>query len=75
MKAFFNLLNVHAHELAEEIRNSEKLRDYTDDHMGDCEAAAGLIDPEAQAKRCVGCGEPKDDGQAHGYFAEFGGCV
>lgn len=36
----------HAHELAEKIRNSEELRDATDDHMGDCLMAADLIDPE-----------------------------
>ncbi|HLL34197.1 MAG TPA: hypothetical protein VK545_09960 [Streptomyces sp.] len=34
------------HEAAERIRNSKRLRDYTDDHMGDCNAAADLIDPE-----------------------------
>jgi hypothetical protein len=36
----------HAHELAEKIRNSEELRDFTDDHMSDCNAAADFIDPE-----------------------------
>ena len=41
-----NLLNEHAHELAEKIRNSKCLRDFTDDHMSDCNAAADLIDPE-----------------------------
>lgn len=41
------ILNAHAHELAERIRNSEELRDLTDDHMSDCNAAADLIDPEA----------------------------
>lgn len=35
----------HARELAERIRNSEELRDLTDDHMSDCNAAADLIDP------------------------------
>ncbi|WP_030777280.1 hypothetical protein [Streptomyces sp. NRRL S-920] len=40
------LLDTYAHELAEKIRNSRRLRDYTDDHMGDCLAAADLIDPE-----------------------------
>ncbi|MBA2951450.1 hypothetical protein [Streptomyces himalayensis] len=40
------LLTEHAHELAEKIRNSEELRDLTDDHMSDCNAAADLIDPE-----------------------------
>jgi hypothetical protein len=39
-------IDAFAHELAEEIRNSESLRDFTDDHMGDCNAAADLIDPE-----------------------------
>ncbi|MFF9525383.1 hypothetical protein ACF1DV_25890 [Streptomyces achromogenes] len=34
------------HEAAERIRNSKRLRDYTDDHMSDCNAAADLIDPE-----------------------------
>lgn len=38
------ILNQHARELAERIRNSEELRDLTDDHMGDCDAAADLID-------------------------------
>lgn len=32
-------------EAADLIRNSEELRDLTDDHMGDCYAAADLIDP------------------------------
>ncbi|MFB7461261.1 hypothetical protein [Streptomyces sp. NPDC056188] len=41
------ILNRHAHELAEQIRNSEELRAATDDHMGDCLMAADLIDPEA----------------------------
>lgn len=39
------ILNQHAHELAEKIRNSPELRDLTDDHMRDCDAAADLIDP------------------------------
>ncbi|MGW1268179.1 hypothetical protein [Streptomyces sp. NPDC002491] len=41
------VLDDHAHELAEQIRNSKRLRDYTDDHMGDCYEAADEIDPEA----------------------------
>ncbi len=28
-----------------------------------------------QAPRCVGCGNPRDNGRAHGYGGEFGGCV
>lgn len=32
-------------EAAEWIRTSPELRDLTDDHMGDCNAAADLIDP------------------------------
>lgn len=32
-------------EAADRIRNSEELRDLTDDHMSDCIAAADLIDP------------------------------
>ncbi|WDM16718.1 hypothetical protein J3S85_37775 [Streptomyces lavenduligriseus] len=39
-------LGEHAHELAERIRNSKRLRDYTDDHMSDCYEAADEIDPE-----------------------------
>ena len=42
------ILNLHAHELAEMIRNSKRLRDYTDDHMSDVYEAADEIDPEAQ---------------------------
>ncbi|MFF4834068.1 hypothetical protein [Streptomyces sp. NPDC001315] len=42
------VLDQHAHELAEQIRNSEQLRDATDDHMSDCLMAADLIDPKAQ---------------------------
>lgn len=34
-----------ARELAEQIRTSERLRDLTDDHMSDCNAAADEIDP------------------------------
>lgn len=41
-------INDFAHELAEQIRNSESLRNLTDDHMSDCNAAADLIDPEEQ---------------------------
>ncbi|MEV5319142.1 hypothetical protein AB0K92_16055 [Streptomyces sp. NPDC052687] len=41
-----NFLDRHAHVLAEKIRNSDRLRDYTDDHMGDCNMAADEIDPE-----------------------------
>lgn len=33
---------------AEKIRNSERLRSYTDDHMGDCYEAADEIDPEVE---------------------------
>jgi hypothetical protein len=40
------LLDEHAHKLAEKIRNSKELRDFTDDHMSDCNAAADFIDPE-----------------------------
>lgn len=40
------LLAAYAHELAEQIRASEYLRDWTDDHMGDCYATANFIDPE-----------------------------
>lgn len=36
------------HEAAERIRNSERLRDFTDDHMGDCNAAADAIDPDVE---------------------------
>lgn len=39
------LVDAFAHELAEQIRNSDELRDLTDDHMSDCYAAADLIDP------------------------------
>jgi hypothetical protein len=38
----------YAHHLAETIRNSEQLRDATDDHMSDCLMAADVIDPKAQ---------------------------
>ncbi|NUS25074.1 MAG: hypothetical protein HOV92_12740 [Streptomyces sp.] len=30
---------------------------------------------EQQDERCVGCGDPINNGNAHGYGAEFGGCV
>jgi predicted transposase YbfD/YdcC len=42
------VLDHHAHELAERIRNSDWLRDATDDHMSDCNMAADLIDPEVE---------------------------
>lgn len=38
-------INAFAHELAEQIRNSDELRSLTDDHMRDCDAAADFIDP------------------------------
>jgi len=37
-------------EAAEKIRNSETLRDWTDDHMSDCNMAADLIDPEVSSE-------------------------
>jgi hypothetical protein len=43
------LLEVQSETLrraARRIRNPEELRDYTDDHMSDCNMAADLIDPE-----------------------------
>jgi hypothetical protein len=40
------MLDAYAHELAEKIRNSKRLRDYTDDHMSDMYEAADEIDPE-----------------------------
>ncbi|MEV7250237.1 hypothetical protein [Streptomyces cyaneofuscatus] len=36
------------HEAAERIRCSERLRNYTDDHMNDCNAAADAIDPDVE---------------------------
>ncbi|WNI28638.1 hypothetical protein [Streptomyces sp. ITFR-6] len=62
-------------EAAQKIRNSDRLRDYTDDHMSDCNEAADEIDPDSYVNRCQGCGNSKNDGQVHGYGAEFGGCV
>lgn len=44
------LLAEHAHELAEKIRNSKELRDLTDDHMHDVNAAANLIDPQKEGQ-------------------------
>lgn len=41
-----DFLDRHAHFLAEKIRNSDRLRSYTDDHMSDCNEAADEIDPE-----------------------------
>jgi hypothetical protein len=35
-------------EAADRIRNSKHLRDYTDDHMRDCNEAADEIDPEVK---------------------------
>lgn len=37
------------HRAADAIRNSDALRDLTDDHMSDCEAAADEIDPFHQS--------------------------
>lgn len=44
-----DILNAHARELAEKIRNSPELWSLTDGHMYDCEAAADLIDPEVES--------------------------
>lgn len=41
-------LDAERHDAAEEIRNSVALRDLTDDHMADCNAAADLIDRDVQ---------------------------
>lgn len=47
------LLDAFEHEVlrqaAERIRNSEELRNLTDDHMRDCNAAANLIDPGSES--------------------------
>lgn len=40
------MVDAFAHALATKIRNSKRLRDYTDDHMNDCNMAADLIDPD-----------------------------
>ena len=45
-----SVLDEHAHELAEKIRNSKELRDLTDDHMHDVNAAANLIDPQKEGQ-------------------------
>ncbi|MFJ6636589.1 hypothetical protein ACIQMR_35275 [Streptomyces sp. NPDC091376] len=54
------------------------------DTDGDGDCAACARNPNAPCRTtglpevdtcCVGCGEPQDNGQAHGYGAEFGGCV
>lgn len=37
-------VDTFVHELSDEIRNSEKLRDLTDDHMHDCNAVADFIE-------------------------------
>ncbi|WP_435613275.1 hypothetical protein [Streptomyces sp. bgisy159] len=51
--ALLDAIDVHhaavSHLNAERIRNSKRLRDYTDDHMGDCNMAADVIDPEVSA--------------------------
>ena len=31
--------------------------------------------PDPRDERCGGCGEPKNNGQAHGYWGELGGCI
>ncbi|MFJ3588600.1 hypothetical protein ACIQUY_04830 [Streptomyces sp. NPDC090231] len=75
-KAFARVfLDRHARALAERIRTSDRLRDYTDDHMSDMNEAADEIDPDSYVNRCQGCGNSKDNGQAHGYGSEYGGCV
>jgi hypothetical protein len=43
------LVDAALHEAAERIRTSKRLRDYTDDHMSDCNAAADYIDPEVSS--------------------------
>lgn len=50
MKLLTDYRDEVAHELAEEIRNSKRLRDYTDDHMSDCNMAADLIDPKKEGQ-------------------------
>ncbi|MGW0930684.1 hypothetical protein [Streptomyces sp. NPDC002644] len=42
------ILNEHAHELAEKIRHSERLIEFTDDHMSDMYEAADEIDPKVE---------------------------
>lgn len=46
-KKYTRIMQAFGHEFAEKIRNSERLRDLTDDHMSDVNAAADEIDPEA----------------------------
>ncbi|MFE7399593.1 hypothetical protein [Streptomyces sp. NPDC057557] len=73
-----DVLSAHAHELAEQIRAGGIFPplDETEVRINNAiDSLADLIDPESGVNRCHGCGEPADDGQAHGCFGEFGGCV
>ncbi|MEU8840254.1 hypothetical protein AB0D97_14135 [Streptomyces roseus] len=75
------LVNAFAHELAEKVRTSSyysHVPTWGYSHQRDAwndgrDVAADLIEPAAD--RCVGCGEPSDNGQGHGHGAEYGGCV
>lgn len=59
-------LDRHAIALAEGLRAR-----YWPAHATDgVEYAAGHLDP-----RCVGCGESKNNGQAHGPNQGYGGCI
>ncbi|HLL34198.1 MAG TPA: hypothetical protein VK545_09965 [Streptomyces sp.] len=66
-------LKEHAHELAEEIRRDVDAGKFCVSEVDGAWEAADRIDPVEA--RCVGCGSPQNNGQAHGYGAEFGGCV
>ncbi|WP_406161016.1 hypothetical protein [Streptomyces canus] len=72
-------LKERAHELAEEGRTLMGPRSYPHEservtrYVAGWHDALNHIDPEDP--RCVGCGSPRDDGQAHGYGAGYGGCV
>lgn len=73
------VLTEHAHGLAEESRRFVGPRAYPHEservtrYVAGWHDALDRIDPGDP--RCVGCGNPLDTGQAHGYFGEFGGCV
>ncbi|MCQ6554770.1 hypothetical protein NPS70_16415 [Streptomyces sp. C10-9-1] len=68
--ALVEIQTEYASRLARQIRHGHP--DRSPDFADGAEWAADFIDPST---RCVGCGNPQSDGQAHGFGAEFGGCV
>ena len=69
------VLDEQANGLAEKIRRETARRNLIREEHAEAWEAGLHRGADVITPRCLGCGEPRDNGQAHGYGGEFGGCV